>query len=432
MITITANRVAVILACLGWLFLVSRVDHPSGQSVYRWAFIMRSLNFRGSLDDAKDMQNSSSLLAQGSTWIFAVVIVLGSIEKLSGVANTISMERDWIPALVAETSGGESSPTQLTQLNAVMRRIDLVCKLVGPVVISVIISLTSTRIGVFTVATLNTLTWGIEMWSARRVWDAYPQLRRRSVAHFVEEIEMSSMDSQPSSRPSASNVDTIQWWTSQWVQVRAYFLTDVWIPSLSLALLHVSVLAYNATFITYLLNTGFSLILITITRGLSSVVEVSSTFVAPISVEYLGRSQKESPPLGGAEALLLEHDLRDRKHGVGLERSGLWAVCSQLINLVKSFPMLCAAIALANSIRCLLCLRFGRSLLRILIPPLCFSLRQLLLASPASPYLPSSPFRGSDFGRSISPPKNSPRPACPPKHALPLRAPRWLLSLFSN
>ena len=422
----------MILACFGWLFLVSGVDRLSSQSVYKWAFIVRSLNFRGSLDSPEDIRGSGPLLAQVKTWLFAVVIFLGSMEKLSGVANTISMERDWIPALVAKSPGGESSPTQLTQLNAVMRRIDLVCKLVGPVVISVIISLTSTRIGVFTIAALNTLTWGIEMWSARRVWDAYPQLRQRSVGHFVEEIEMSSMDSQPSFQPSAFNVDAAQWCTSQWVQVRGYFLTDVWIPSLSLALLHVSVLTYNATLITYLLNTGFSLILITITRSLSSILEVSSTFVAPISVEYLGRSQKESPPLDGAEALLLEHDLRDQKHGVGLERSGLWAVCSQLINLVRNLQMLCAVIALTDSVRYLLSSQFGRFLLRVLIPHLCFSCRHLSLASPASPYLPSSPSHDSDFGHSISSLKNSPRLVCPLKHALPLRARRWLLSLFSN
>ena len=333
--TITANRVAVIAACLGWLFLVPRSDRSSDQSGHKWAFLARSLNLKASQDD---YQGSGPLLAQGKTWLFIAVILLGVIEKLSGVANTISMERDWIPALANNASSGESLPAQLTQLNAAMRRIDLFCKLIGPVVISVIISSTSVTIGVSTIAVFNALTWGIEIWCARRVWVAYPQLRQRSTAAPIEEIELFPRDSRPSSVPPAASTRMVQWWARQGAQVYTYFTTDVWIPSLSLALLHVSVLTYNATFVTYLLNTGFSLILITITRGLSSMVEVSSTFVTPISVEYLGRSLEKSLPLDDAEGLLLARDLQERKHGVGLERSGLWAVCLQFVNLVIGLP----------------------------------------------------------------------------------------------
>ncbi len=53
--------------------------------------------------------------------------------------------------------------------------------------------------------------------------------------------------------------------------LQTYLRTPVWQPSLALALLHLSVLSYSATFITYLLSTGFSLVLITAVRALSSV-----------------------------------------------------------------------------------------------------------------------------------------------------------------
>ena len=323
----------MILACAGWLFLVTRLDHPSEQSSGVLIFLVRSLSPRASLDGPNDAQDSRPLLTQVKTWLFVTVIFLGIIEKLSGIANTISMERDWIPALVADSSSGESSPAQLTRLNAVMRRIDLICKLIGPVFISVIISSTSIQIGVLMIAVSNALTLGVEIWCARQVWDTHPQLRR-SVISAAEEIEMSPRDSPASSQPPTLHARTVRWFASQWAQILAYFSTDVWIPSLSLALLHVSVLTYSATFITYLLNTGFSLMLITLTRGLSSIVEVSSTFVTPISIEYLGRSQKDLIPSTGAEALLLRYDLQERKHGVGLERSGLWAICLQLMSLV--------------------------------------------------------------------------------------------------
>lgn len=155
-------------------------------------------------------------------------------------------------------------------------------------------------------------------------------------------------------------------------------------------MLHFSVLAYSATFITFLLNSGFSLFLITSARVISGIVEVSSTFVAPLSIRYLapaaaaatrlpgpttrekrkkknkkGLSMKEEERREREEEgfdddddeqqgflLLAEDELddqeegcmrgkgrgRDKRHLVGLARSGLWGISLQLGCLVSSPP----------------------------------------------------------------------------------------------
>src|SRR5436190_21085512 len=56
-------------------------------------------------------------------------------------------------------------------------------------------------------------------------------------------------------------------------------------------LLHLSVLSYSATFITYLLNIGISLNQITVARTFGSMVEVSSTLVMPWGVRMLSKTK---------------------------------------------------------------------------------------------------------------------------------------------
>lgn len=304
-------------ACLGWVFLVS----DSSTTTFS--------------DGLGQISNSNDLVKNSQLWLFAIVVLLGICEKLSGIGNMISMERDWVPALAMATSTEQVSPQKLTQLNAVMRRIDLICKLVAPILISIIISVTSIRTGVVTVAGMSGATWGIEIWCARRVWQSCPQLQQDKPHQPVEEIEMLNRSSPSILETQTSKANVLRIWQSQSRQLRAYFSTNVWIPSLSLAILHLSVLSYSATFITYLLNTGFSLLLITIARTLSSVAEVSSTFVAPIGVNYLARSRKSSSQEEGAEGLLPEEDLAEKRHGVGLERLGLWGISLQLLSLVR-------------------------------------------------------------------------------------------------
>lgn len=126
-----------------------------------------------------------------------------------------------------------------------------------------------------------------------------------------------------------------------------YFHTTVYIPSLSLSLLHLSALSYGATFITFLLSAGFSLDMITIARAIGSVVEISSTVVTPFGVHVLGKARNHGKigvlvrhrERATSSAALLgrdgaENEGEDRTV-TGLERLGLWGLGWQLLNLVS-------------------------------------------------------------------------------------------------
>ncbi|TVY50111.1 Solute carrier family 40 member [Lachnellula occidentalis] len=308
--TISVNRISVISASV------------------LWSFIVRSGNAtQGSLE-------STSSITQDT--VFGLILCLEVLETLSASGNMLSMERDFV--VTAADPDGQTYG--LTHLNSVMRRIDLICKLIAPILISVIVSATSVQIGVLIVGVMSTASWGVELVCAKRVWDLNPRLR------VLKTIEIGDSNTLSQSLPPSGSWHMISQSLRRYGRgFESYFSSEVWIPSMSLSFLHISVLTYSATFITFLLNAGFSLNLITIARAAGSVVEISSTVVTPIGVHYLSKA-KVHGRLRGVVARANE-DSEDSGVGLlerfpeqqaatetGLERLGLWGISWQLLNLV--------------------------------------------------------------------------------------------------
>lgn len=274
--------------------------------------------------------------------MFVLILLLGILENLSASGNMLSMERDWVVA----ASSPDGKPYDLTHLNSAMRRIDLICKLIAPILISLIVSATNVKIGVLVVGAMSTASWSIELWCVRRVWNLNSRLREPEVV-----IDPVSEDGNVVLPPLETTRRSCWSKTSQgfrrYVQdFRNYFSSLVWIPSLSLAFLHISALTYSGTFITYLLVVGFSLDVITIARAMGSIVEISSTVITPVGVQILskaanhGRFRGEDRSEDSETALLEGTPEEDGRTETGLERLGLWGISFQLINLVRPIVFL--------------------------------------------------------------------------------------------
>lgn len=319
--TISTNRLAVICASVLWFFVVEPLNgYPNGAS------------FGPSLDGLP----SRTILKGG---MFGLILLLGILENLSASGNMLSMERDWIVTAASE----DGEPYDLTHLNAVMRRIDLICKLIAPILISVIVSAMGTRVGVLVVGGTSMMSWSIEIFCAKRVWKRNPKLNARKLVSGRTEHENAVTDIR--SRPKWNQAsEALRRYTQDF---KHYFSSQVWPASLALTLLHLSALSYGATFITFLLSVGFSLDLITLARAAGSLVEISSTVVTPFGVQYLGKARNHGYFRGeirgseDSETALLEGESLDLKGRTetGLERLGLWGIFWQLLNLVGAFSI---------------------------------------------------------------------------------------------
>ena len=67
-----------------------------------------------------------------------------------------------------------------------------------------------------------------------------------------------------------------------------YFQHPACLPSLSLALLYLTVLSFGGQMVTYLESSGFNSFVIALVRSLSVVVEIIATWIAPKAMAKMG------------------------------------------------------------------------------------------------------------------------------------------------
>ncbi|XP_009609098.1 solute carrier family 40 member 3, chloroplastic isoform X1 [Nicotiana tabacum] len=76
--------------------------------------------------------SASSLLFR--PW-FVVLVLAGAVERLSGLALGVAVERDWVVLLA-----GTNRPVALAQANAILSRIDLLCEIAGAALFGILLS----------------------------------------------------------------------------------------------------------------------------------------------------------------------------------------------------------------------------------------------------------------------------------------------------
>lgn len=222
--------------------------------------------------------------------LFALAVGLACLEKLASIMNTISIERDWIIVIA------EDLHVDRQELNSTMRRIDLFCKLVAPLAISLVDGY-STRVAIWAVFGQNALSVFFEYFAIEGVFAAVTALDK-------EPIQTTDPDSDSGqSSPRASSLFGSK--SSYLAPFRIYISDPVFMASLSLSLLYLTVLSFGAQMTTYLLTVGFNSVDISLMRLASVALELSATCAAPILM---------------------------RK--IGAVRSGLWFINEQLVAII--------------------------------------------------------------------------------------------------
>ncbi|MCJ1461225.1 hypothetical protein MMC28_011607 [Mycoblastus sanguinarius] len=244
-----------------------------------------------------------------------------------------------------------------------MARIDLVCKLGSPILMSMFMSVTgSSRVGAFALIALNLITWPFEYWTAKTVWHGSEELRElKSSSRILEEDDTAgeaNADQIREERPPVVQIaldcvvkslkTLLSWIYDYGAGLHYYFTTEVWMPSVAMSMLHFSVLAFSGTLTVFLVNSGFSLGLITWAEVLSAVFELSSTFIFPWGIRVLSAQRKDAYAAlpndtandTGESGIYEEAEAKDEpsleeQQRTGVSRLGLWALGLMLLCLVS-------------------------------------------------------------------------------------------------
>ena len=299
--------------------------------------------------------------------LFAGALLLGTLEKASRIADTFSMERDWVPTLAFNVP--DKARYNLTHLNTVMRRIDISCKLFAPLAVAPFISAVTPAYSTFGIAALSLASWGIERWSVRKVYRQQPRLQEPKRTEARSLLELGAMNEQADHvfahatstlSPHASDkwyFPNISKRGKAFVKaftegLRYFFSTPLWLPATCIGLLHASVLNYGGTLVTYLLNAGFSLNLVTVARASGSLFDFGSTLAFPLGVSILTGMDKGGSHAGAKEAqyelLAANERAAEDESDEAVERAkqgpasldlavvkvALWGLCGHFLTLV--------------------------------------------------------------------------------------------------
>lgn len=180
----------------------------------------------------------------------------------------------------------ECDPEALRAMNAQMRRIDLLCKLFGPLVIA-LLDAYSTEVAIIVNFAMNVLSIMLEYIAIARVYYDAPSLQKPKTEPDLEFPETES------SRTCCSAGRTS--WKSFLAIIRRsaqdfhfYFQHRTFLPSIAGAILYLTVLSFGGQMVTYLLLAGYSSNQIGVARTLSVAAEVLATWTTPSLMERVG------------------------------------------------------------------------------------------------------------------------------------------------
>ena len=304
--SIVGQRLAVIVSCAVFLRLLGSADAP-----------LRTLSLRSLFVHGRQLPARATAVVSAP---FALAVVCACVEKLCATMNLVAVERDWVVVLT------ENNERARRQVNAQMRRIDLFCKLVGPLSIALTAAVFGTKTAVWATLGMSAVSVVAEYVCIALVYRRVPALWRRggSARHDAR-------DDRPGCSPFAS--------------LRLYFAHPAFLPSFSLAVLYLSVLSFSGTMVTFLLASGYTPLAVGLARTASTVFELSATWIAPTLMARIGLVRGgiwslswQAIWLTAATALFLSspHSLVGATGlavGVMCSRIGLWGfdLCAQNI-----------------------------------------------------------------------------------------------------
>lgn len=179
-------------------------------------------------------------------------------------------------------------------MNARMRRIDLFCKLMGPLTVS-LVAIASTEIAIWTTLGMNLASVIVEYVAIEQVYRRVSGLQRASdTAASSNQQESSAVDRDTSAHGSRyqRSVRPILRKTINGIlptdSLPFYFSHPAFLASFALSLLYFTVLSFSGQMITYLVSVGYTPLYVGIARVGSSIFEISATWASPWLMKKVG------------------------------------------------------------------------------------------------------------------------------------------------
>ncbi|KAI5481701.1 hypothetical protein MNV49_002927 [Pseudohyphozyma bogoriensis] len=263
-------------------------------------FLLLFLELRRQAEDA--LETSQALV----WFLFSLIVVDGMVLNLATIAINVAVERDWVSTIA------EKDPETLTMLNAYLRRIDLICKLVAPLFVSLLSTAVSYPFSIAFLLGYSVVTLFTEFFWIQLVYKNLPILGTEE----SERRARAALEAQPLSDPTptpntfAARVaklrkkvkPTARQMASDW---KEFVLNPIFPSSLAISLLYLTVLSFDGTMLTWLNSHSYSDSFVAGMRGICVVTGLFGTVLMP----WLERR-------------------------IGVVRTGSWSIISEVLSLI--------------------------------------------------------------------------------------------------
>jgi solute carrier family 40 (iron-regulated transporter), member 1 len=231
--------------------------------------------------DEIDLQNKYVIVGA------VVTILFGIIGEIMNNAQNISTEKDWVIII------SKSTDYPINNINKIMKRIDLICKILAPAVIGIIIDRFDNHnqkifVAGLVIGTWNILSFPLEIILKNIVYSEFPELRRKIHTH-INGITHNHMDGEKYHQhlDGSDYLDDIEYIDlnsindkqEKCLSFSLYFNHPICLASLSAGMIWMTVLSNGSIMTNYLQWRNINLTLIGAGRGLGALMGVMGTYL---------------------------------------------------------------------------------------------------------------------------------------------------------
>ncbi|EGZ25155.1 hypothetical protein PHYSODRAFT_296946 [Phytophthora sojae] len=271
-----------------------QLDAANRWKAMQFAIILENANIIAStmlLGSILLITNADGLHKPEWTWpltlLFIGTLVCGGVGQVLSEAQTLGIERDWV-VIIAQSSGEDRS-SALASLNTILRRIDLACKLLGPLAFGVIMDFaghdptTRAMIGASTVAIWNALSTPLEYFMTQDIYKLVPELATK------EDPDAPGDKEQRQQATTADGKSTLSRYAAMW---RSYSQHPVFLLSFSYCALYMTILDNGSLNTAYLKWRGVPDSLLGLSRGAGAVFGLLGTMLFPYLRRTISRLER--------------------------------------------------------------------------------------------------------------------------------------------
>jgi len=185
----------------------------------------------------KNYPTPASLSNVPSLLLFLGIVVSGCVLRVSTVCIQIAIEKDWVISI------SEGIDARLTMLNISLRRVDLLCNLLSPLLIAYVLLALSYRTSVSVLAGFTAVSCIFELYWIGTVYEKFPQLQRDDDL----KSQQRHLEQETIALPCSSS-----WENAFRLQVRnwlEFMRMSVFLSSISVSLLYITVLSWVPLFL---------------------------------------------------------------------------------------------------------------------------------------------------------------------------------------